>query len=71
MAAPDIGARDSQWVGPRSFAVGDRVVGRGVECPAPGIVVEACGAGRYRVEWQSDYLTELVEADDITLEPEE
>lgn len=53
---------------PVPFAVGEHVVAVGVESPADGIVVEAHSGGTYTVEWQTDYLTEVVEAGEIQRE---
>jgi len=53
---------------PGPFAVGDRVVAVGVESPADGIVVEVHSSGTYTVEWQTDYLTEVVGAGEIQRE---
>lgn len=50
---------------PGPFAVGERVVAVGVASPAEGIVVEVHSGGTYTVEWQTDYLTEVVEAGEI------
>ena len=52
------------------FAVGDRVLARDVEFPATGIVLEKRCGGRYLVEWQTDYLTEDVAADEIAPKPD-
>lgn len=55
----------------RSWVVGDRVVAVGVDFPATGVVLEVHDGGRYLVEWQTDYLTELVDASEIAPEPAE
>jgi hypothetical protein len=53
------------------FAIGDRVVAVGVQSPATGVVLEVHGGNLYTVEWQSDYLTEVVRAEDITSKKED
>ena len=53
-----------------TFAIGDRVVAVGVQLPATGVVLEVHGGSLYTVEWQTDYLTEVVRAEDITSEKE-
>jgi hypothetical protein len=49
-----------------AFAIGDRVIAVGVESPATGVVLEVHGSNLFTVEWQTDYLTEVVSAEDIT-----
>jgi len=49
-----------------TFAIGDRVIAVGVESPATGVVLEVHGGNLYTVEWQTDYLTEVVRAEDIS-----
>ena len=49
-----------------AFAIGDRVIAMGVQSPATGVVLEVHGGNLYTVEWQTDYLTEVVRAEDIT-----
>lgn len=53
------------------FSPGDRVIARHVDSPATGVVLEARDGEVYLVEWQTDYLTELVAADEITAESED
>lgn len=53
------------------FHPGDRVVARHVDSPATGVVLEARDGEVYLVEWQTDYLTELVAVDEIAAEGEE
>lgn len=48
-----------------TFAVGDRVTAMGVAFPATGIVTEVHGDDRYTVEWQTDFLTEVLGADEL------
>ncbi len=48
-----------------AFAVGDRVTAVGVAFPATGIVTEVHGEDRYTVEWQTDFLTEVLGGSDI------
>ena len=55
---------------PTAFAIGDRVIAVGVQSPATGVVLEVHGGNLYTVEWQTDYLTEVVRAEDITSEKE-
>ena len=48
-----------------AFSVGDHVTPTAVTSPATGIVIAAHTDGRFTVEWQTDYLTEVVSEADI------
>ena len=48
-----------------TFSIGDRVIAVGVSSPATGLIIEVHGGNLYTVEWQTDYLTEVVRGEDI------